>query len=73
MELSNFIQSHWIDLILYASAGGVISYCLNMWWQDERELRQKEQERQLHQRLLTDDYMSIDEINKTLDKLENNQ
>lgn len=73
MELSNFIQPHWIDILLYASAGGVIAYCLNMWWQDERKLRQEERERQLHQQLLTDDYMSIDEINKILNKLEANQ
>lgn len=72
MELCNYIQLQWIDLILCAGAGGVIAYCATMWFEDALEFR-KQTEQEIHNQILNDDFMSIDEINHKLNQLEKAQ
>lgn len=67
------MEFDWVLTGLFAGAGAICAYCADMWWQDEKQFRAEaryQQERHIHKQILSDDYMSIDEINRKLNQLE---
>ena len=65
-----------ILIVLAMFSGGAIAYLAQLWWEDEQKIRQAarlDYERNLHKQLLSEDYMSINQINAKITQLEKAQ